>query len=97
MRLDTINEIFGTFLKKEIGLKNVSFTELTPDVFVFGINSMRFMIKHPEIVCYHMDEQNTLGGIAKIDDYSILITNKFRKFIQSEFNKFNNDIENGEF
>jgi len=96
MRLNTINEIFGTFLAKEIGLKNVSFTELTPDVFVFGINSMRFMIKHPEIVCYHMDEQNTIGGVAKIDDYSILITNKFRKFIQSEFNKLNNDIENGE-
>lgn len=96
MRLNTINEIFGTFLAKEIGLKNVSFTELTPDVFVFGINSMRFMIKHPEIVCYHMDEENTVGGIAKIDDYSILITNRFKKFIQSEFNKLNNDIENGE-
>lgn len=96
MRLNTINEIFGTFLAKEIGLKNVSFTELTPDVFVFGINSMRFMIKHPEIICYHMDEQNTMGGVAKIDEYSILITNKFKKFIQSEFNKLNNDIENGE-
>lgn len=96
MRLNTINEIFGAFLAKEIGLKNVSFTELTPDVFVFGINSMRFMIKHPEIVCYHMDEQNTMGGVAKIDEYSILITNKFKKFIQSEFNKLNNDIENGE-
>lgn len=96
MRLNTINEIFGAFLAKEIGLKNVSFTELTPDVFVFGINSMRFMIKHPEIICYHMDEQNTIGGVAKIDEYSILITNKFKKFIQSEFNKLNNDIENGE-
>lgn len=97
MRLNTINEIFGTFLAKEIGLKNVSFTEITPDVFVFGINSMRFMIKHPELVCYHMDEldeQNTSVGIAKIDDYSILITNKLRKFIQSEVYKINNDIEN---
>ena len=94
---NTINEIFGTFLAKEIGLKNVSFTELTPDVFVFGINSMRFMIKHPELLCYHMDEQNLFsGGIAKIDDYSILITNKLRKFIQSEVYKLNNDIENGE-
>ena len=92
---NTINEIFGTFLAKEIGLKNVSFTELTPDVFVFGINSMRFMIKHPELLCYHMDEQNLFsGGIAKIDDYSILITNKLRKFIQSEVYKLNNDIEN---
>jgi len=96
MRLNTINEIFGTFLAKEIGLKNVSFTEITPDVFVFGIKSMRFMIKHPELLCYHlMDEQNTIG-IAQIDDYSILITNKLRKFIQSEVYKLNNDIENGE-
>ena len=34
--------------------------------------------------------------MAKIDDYSILITNKLRKFIQSEVYKLNNDIENGE-
>jgi hypothetical protein len=54
------------------------------------------MIKHPELLCYHlMDEQNTIG-IAQIDDYSILITNKLRKFIQSEVYKLNNDIENGE-
>lgn len=91
MRLETINDIFGTFLAKEIGLKNVSFTEITPDVFAFGLNSMCFMIKHPELVCYHMTDPN---GMAKIDDYSILITNKLRKFIQSEVYKINNDIEN---
>lgn len=95
MRLDSINDIFGTFLAKEIGLKHITFTEITPDVFVFGINSMQFMIKHPELVCYHMTDKEA-PGMAKIDDYSILITNKLRKFIQSEVYKLNNDIENGE-
>lgn len=93
MRLETINDIFGTFLAKEIGLKHISFTEITPDVFAFGINSMCFMIKHPELVCYHMMDNNATG-MVKIDDYSILITNKLRKFIQNEVYKINNDIEN---
>lgn len=97
MRLETINDIFGTFLAKEIGLKHITFTEITPDIFVFGVNSMRFMIKHPELVCYHMTAQDSNQdsfGLAKIDDYSILITNKLKKFIQNEVYKINNDIEN---
>lgn len=81
INLNSVIVLIQKFMEKEIGVKNLSYVDVSSAGIEFGIRAMKFVIQFQGMSCHRLDAESQM---LYNDSASVMIQNRLHEHIEKQ-------------